>query len=375
MKILMVSMNSLHFRRWTAQLRDSGHEVFWFDILDQGPIPSMSWMHQITGWKKGFLKKRGRTFLKKNGPWLYNRLSDMYDVPVSSAFAKAIKEIRPDAVHSFVLYVSCTPIFEVMKENPKINWIYSAWGSDLFYFQKKPDYLRDIKRVLPRLDYLFTDCERDHQLALDYGFKGVFLGVIPGGGGYDLEHLQRSIKPFMERKIILVKGNQNRSGRALPVLKALEGIAENLKDYEIVIYGAENPEVLYFRESDKLNIVIYGLIPHQQVLELMGQSLIYIGNSNSDGRPNSLLEAIIMGAFPIQSNPGEATAEIIEDGVNGLLIEDEKDMLDIAHLIVKALNDKAMIANALSYNQQILKPKLNREIIKYKVQTAYSRIK
>ncbi len=34
MKILMVSMSSLHFIRWVDQLKDSGHEVFWFGIND-----------------------------------------------------------------------------------------------------------------------------------------------------------------------------------------------------------------------------------------------------------------------------------------------------------------------------------------------------
>ena len=69
----------------------------------------------------------------------------------------------------------------------------------------------------------------------------------------------------------------------------------------------------------------------------MGKSLIYIGNSNSDGMPNTMLEAIFMGAFPIQSNPGGATAELIQNGVNGLLIEDCEDMEDIKRLILKAL--------------------------------------
>ena len=33
MKILIVSMRSIHTIRWVNQLKDSGHEVFYFDIL------------------------------------------------------------------------------------------------------------------------------------------------------------------------------------------------------------------------------------------------------------------------------------------------------------------------------------------------------
>ncbi len=376
MKLLMVSMNSIHFRRWTQQLHDSGHEVYWFDILDQGYIPSMSWMHQITGWKKGFLKKRGRTFIKKYLPWFYKALSKKYDTPVDIAFAKAIKEIHPDVVHSFVLYISCAPILSIMQKNPQIKWIYSAWGSDLYYYQNIPEYLIEIKRVLLRVDYLFTDCERDHKLALNYGFKGIFLGVFPGGGGYDVNYLKNFSEPLSARKTILVKGNQNRSGRALPVLKALEEIAGKLNSYQIIVYGAENPKVLRFRESDNLDIKIYGLLPHEEVLKLMGKSLIYIGNSNSDGMPNSLLEAIIMGAFPIQSNPGGATEEIVEHGVNGLLISNHDDDQEIKNLIVNAVHDVDMIRSAAGHNNKdVIVPGLERGHIKKRVQEAYNTVK
>ena len=136
MKILMVSMNNLHFRRWSDQLRNSGHEVFWFDILDQGYAPSLEWMTQITGWKKGFLKTRGRTFLKRKLPKIYYWLSKNFDHKAEEAFEKALVNFQPDVVHSFALYISCTPIIQVMERFTRLKWIYSSWGSDLYYFRQ-----------------------------------------------------------------------------------------------------------------------------------------------------------------------------------------------------------------------------------------------
>jgi hypothetical protein len=40
------------------------------------------------------------------------------------------------------------------------------------------------------------------------------------------------------------------------------------------------------------------------------QSVLHIGNSISDGMPNALLEAMGMGAFSIQSNPGKVSEEV-----------------------------------------------------------------
>ena len=65
MRILMVSMQSIHFTRWTNQLKDSGFDVFWFDINDAGYNSNLSWVNQITGWKKRFLKVKRKIFFKK----------------------------------------------------------------------------------------------------------------------------------------------------------------------------------------------------------------------------------------------------------------------------------------------------------------------
>ncbi|WP_292891612.1 glycosyltransferase family 4 protein [Nonlabens sp.] len=373
MRILLVSMNSIHFRRWSEQLRDSGHEVYWFDILDQGDAPSISWMTQITGWKKGFLKKRGRTFIKNRSPKLYTALVNKYDTKVEEAFAKAVQEIQPDAIHSFALYVSCTPILPVMLQN-NIPWIYSSWGSDLFYFRKDSSHLKDIKKVLPRVNYMFADCKRDQEIATELGFIGTHLGVFPGGGGFDLEAFKTYQIPQSQRKIIAVKGNENRSGRAVPVLKALEQLCLQLTDLEVVVFGVENDAVFQFQEGSIPHLTIKGLMEHEELIRLFCSSLIYIGNSNSDGMPNTLLEAICAGAFPIQSNPGGATAELIKNKKNGLLIEDCENSEEIQQHISFAIQNLAMIENAFVYNQAYAQEHLSREVLTKKALKMYQMI-
>jgi glycosyltransferase involved in cell wall biosynthesis len=106
----------------------------------------------------------------------------------------------------------------------------------------------------------------------------------------------------------------------------------------------------------------------------MGKSLIYIGNSISDGMPNTLLEAIIMGAFPIQSNPGGATDEIITNGENGLLIEDCEDIESIKSIILNVLSDSELLEKAFEINQKNIKPKLERSFVTSQVLEAYKSI-
>lgn len=372
MKILMVSMNSIHFRRWTAQLEHSGHEVYWFDIKDQGYIPSLHWVQQVVGWKKGFLKKRGRTLLKKYVPNIYKKLSLRYDVTIENAFAKAVQDIKPDLVHSFALYISCTPILGVMNRFRTIPWLYSSWGSDLYYFQNIPEYLKDIKAVLPRVTHLMTDCKRDLTIAATYGFTGEHLGVFPGGGGFDLEKMLAWIQPIKDRKTLLVKGYQGRSGRAIEVIKALEGLPQDVQHLRVVVFGAVDEVVAYCKDS-LLEIEVHTILEHNQVLQCLGMALIYIGNSNSDGMPNTLLEAMCMGAFPIQSNPGGATEELIKHRKNGLLIEDCNNITEIRSHISTALQNPKMLKEASAHNQS-LSASLERSHIRELVLKAYLKI-
>ena len=380
MKILMVSINSIHFERWTNQLQESGHEVHWFNVRDGGFSEKLSWVNQIVGWKFKFINNKARVFIKKRWPWLYNKLSFLIENSTEKAFEKVLLEIQPDVVHSFVLYISCVPILPVMQKYPNIKWMYSSWGSDLFYFQNQPKYLNDIKQVLPRVNYMFADCKRDIDLAKAYGFDGQVLGVYPGGGGYPIDDYKAHISPLNQRKLILVKGYQGRSGRAITVLKALESLSVKLNTHPVIVFGADNEVEDFIMKrnlNSKLDLTVYpksDFLPQMELIKLMGQALIYIGNSNSDGMPNTLLESIIMGAFPIQSNPGGATAEIIEHGKNGFLIEDCNNSSEIETLIDNALNNMELIQSACKYNQKTIMPSLDRTTISKEVIAKYNSI-
>ena len=199
----------------------------------------------------------------------------------------------------------------------------------MYFLLNSEKHLKQAEVVLPEIDYMFTDCDRDHRIAREHGFEGEFLGTFPGGGGFDLIKSEKYRRPLNERKIILIKGYQGELGRCIQVLQALEGLEKELKNYKIVVFGGA-PEVMEYVSQTTIgdweNFKIYSKLSHQRVLELMGEALIYIGNSISDGMPNTLLEAIISGVFPIQSNPGGASAEIIKDGFNGLLISDAENV-------------------------------------------------
>ncbi|MEO2070475.1 MAG: glycosyltransferase family 4 protein [Zunongwangia sp.] len=374
MKILMVSMFSPHFFNWADQLKDSGHEIYWLDIYDSNTfVEKIDFAEQIIGWRYKW-DYPGRYRIKKTFPLVDIFFRKINERNIQKIFKNKLEEIKPDVVHSFVMYSACVPILGVMKKYNRIKWIYSAWGNDLFFYQNNPEYRRGMINVFPYLHYMFADCKRDYLIAKSLGYSSKYLGTYPTGGGYHFDDYQAFINKKEDRNIILIKGYQHKFGRCNSVLDSLLKIYKKLENYKIVVFAANN-EVTEFANKIKLydfvNLQIIQRMEHEDVLKLMGESSIYIGNSISDGMPNTLLEAIIMEVFPIQSNPGGATAEIIDHGKNGLLINDPEDSDEIANIISTAIEDNLMRNNAIKFNNLNIKPNLDRELVKEKVLEKY----
>ncbi|WP_245889632.1 glycosyltransferase [Christiangramia gaetbulicola] len=356
-------------------MKDTDHEIYWLDVYDSNTkVEKLDFVHQITGWRYKY-DYPGRHFLKSKLPRLHKGVKIFNERKLSHIFEKELKRIAPDVVQSFALQPAAYPILDVMKKYPKIKWILSAWGNDLYYRQQTGiDDILNIKQTLPEIDFLFTDCKRDMLVARSLGFKGKELGVFPGGGGYDLEYYAQFRVPFKNRNIILIKGYESHLGRCNKILEAVCYLKKELQNYELIVFGG-NKRVEEFIKQKQLdnweNFNFFGKIPNIEVLKYMGRSLIYIGNSISDGMPNTLLEAIVMGAFPIQSNPGDATREIINPEQNGFLIDDPEDSNRIARLIKRAIELPELRQQAIAYNDKFIRPTLNRNLVVNQVVNKY----
>ncbi|MDP3353990.1 MAG: glycosyltransferase [Flavobacteriaceae bacterium] len=378
MKILLISMPSVHVIRWIENLKNTKHELYWFDVLGRGKLETLDKVYQITHWKQrkiSYLK--GEYWLSKKCSGIYKIIQPFLEITANEALEAIIKEICPDIIHSFEMQSCSYPILNTMNKYPNIKWIYSCWGSDLYYYQKFKLHNSKIRKVLNRINFLITDNIRDYNLAKQLDFKGDFLGVIPGGSGYKFENLLVSKMSQSKIDIILVKGYEHNLGRAINVLKALKELKNEISNYKVVVFGSHQ-KTIDFILNNKLPFQFYDRneLTHSQVLELMGKSKIYIGNSISDGMPNTLLEAMIMGAFPIQSNPGNVTAELIENGINGLLINNPEDLLEIKMKIKKAIlmDKKGKFEIATEMNTAIVKKRLDFALNKQKIIDLYQTI-
>ena len=121
--------------------------------------------------------------------------------------------------------------------------------------------------------------------------------------------------------------------------------------------------------KDQLYIELLPAMSHPDFLKLFGETKISIGLNISDGTPNTMLESMIMGAFPIQSDT-VSTREWIEHGVNGLLV-DPDNPADLAQAIRSVIDDEAALERAASYNQAMTRERLEREKVTSEVVKIY----
>jgi hypothetical protein len=296
---------------------------------------------------------------------------------------KFIQQKKPDIIHSLEFQNSAyLTLFTKQKyyQNKSFpKWIVTNWGSDIYLFGRLKKHQDTIRQVLAECDYYSCECHRDIKLAQDFGFQGQFLPVFPNTGGFDLELISklRQNGPTSQRKIIMLKGYQTWAGRALFGLRALERCAEILQGYKIYVYSARTEDIQIaielFEQSTGIAITAIPLgSSHQNLLELHGQARISIGLSISDGISTSLLEAMVMGSFPIQSWTACAN-EWVVDGETGLLVPPE-DVEIIETAIRKALTDDQLVDIAAQKNYNLAKIKLDSKDLKQKIIQFYQTV-
>jgi hypothetical protein len=403
MKILFVGpATSLHTVRWIRQIESADFDVHVFAVepyaLHPGlrnltlhnpvftrrpfddhdlhrlgllgrPLPPKGWWDSL--WRnRSFdlsVRQRGLWWPFRRGPeGIEARLARLAPDKLSRAasLARSIRRLRPDVVHSLEIITGGYLALDARALNGGVfpPWIVSNWGCDLHLFGQIAEHEAKVRKVMALCDYYSAECERDVKLARDFGFTGRALPVRPNASVLELDRVLRMRQkgPTSQRRMILLKGYQDWHGRALVALRALEMVSDVLAGYRIAIFLASQPvrmaaELMSRRTGIPVEFVPFS--PHDDIMRLHGQARISMGIGISDGIPSSLLEAMAMGAFPIQSDTSCA-AEWITHGETGMLVPGE-DPSSAAEALRLALTDDGLVDRAAVLNGEIARQRLD----------------
>jgi glycosyltransferase involved in cell wall biosynthesis len=393
-KLLLVAMpNSVHTARWINQLGNSGLDVHLFPSW-VSPLHSAARNVTVHELLLAPLEDAARNILIgggvhwpfRVGGWRFNQLAATRFARLAldqgrwaQQLCHVIRRIEPDIIHTLETQASGYLTLEAKKHfgiSPFPKWILTPWGSDLNLFGRLQAHRDRVREVLRNIDFYCPKSDRDIRLAQEYGFTGRFLPMMPGNGGVDVEAALGFWQgPPSGRKLIMLKGYQNWAGRALFGLRALRLIREHLQGFTIMIY-ATNEDVRIaaelFSQDTGIPTKIIKECPHNEMLALYGRARLSIGISITDGVPNSLIEAMICGAFPVESE-GSCASEWIEHGKTGMIVAPE-DPVAIAEALRVALTDNELVDRAAEFNVAAARMRIDTSVIGSKAIQMYCQV-
>ncbi len=306
-----------------------------------------------------------------------------------------ITEIKPDLIHA--LRVPYEGMLAATAKNlapdnfPPL--LISIWGNDFtLHAPASPPMRRYTRQTLHAADALHADCHRDIYLAAKWGFDANLPSIVlPGAGGIDQSVFYPPKKPAPERSEAQTKDDvsENRSSSTPPLhpsgtmslrfrSEADEPLVINPRGFRgyvrndtffksIPLVLAERPEVKFICPTmkgetqaedwvKKLGIekstTLTKPLEQKQLADAFRRARVLVSPSTHDGTPNSLLEGMACGCFPIAGDL-ESIREWITPEVNGLLIDPSNER-ELANAILRALNNNDLLAQAIVENQKII---------------------
>jgi glycosyltransferase involved in cell wall biosynthesis len=203
-------------------------------------------------------------------------------------------------------------------------------------------------------------------MALSMGFVGKFLPCIPNAGGITDYTFELNVTASEERNLIVAKCYGGVFGLGGLVIDALSDFLVAKPEIKVIIYSITDDLLERsnkFKNAFPAQVSVFSVrekIPRSLLLTYLSKARIYIGASKSDGISTSFLEALCLGAYPIQTNTSCAN-EWIDLGFSGSIIEPTS---------VEMLN--ALESN---YNSTDLNQKRIQNLISAKKYLAYNLIK
>ncbi len=264
-----------------------------------------------------------------------------------------INEVRPDLVHALRV-----PYEGMLASQTQLNLplIASIWGNDFTLHAPSTPLMRAYtKRVMKNVNALHADCERDIRLAREWGL-GVEKPtlVTPGNGGIRSEVFYPPAEPVKVPVIINPRGFRAYV-RNDSFFKSIPLVLVKRPDAKFIFASMqdEGQALQWIRELRIEHAVqLLAPLPHEKMGEVFRGAQIVVSPSVHDGTPNSLIEGMACGCFPIAGDL-ESIREWITPGQNGLLV-DPNDPQSIADAILLGLENEDLRRNAAGLNAKLI---------------------
>jgi glycosyltransferase involved in cell wall biosynthesis len=298
----------------------------------------------------------------------------------ATSLHEVIDRIQPDLIHAMrIPYEGMIASKAVMGSKgmggslKKVPLLVSVWGNDFtLHARSTPVMAKYTRQTLRGCDGLHADCQRDLNLARELGFAATRPGIVlPGGGGVKMDIFYPPEKGSED------EGNQRIDNSHVTIInprgfrayvrndtffQAIPMVLRKYLDVRFVCPGmAGESQAKKWIEKLGIGEQVKLLLPqsHKGMAELFRGSQISLSITTHDGTPNTLLEAMACGCFPIAGDI-ESLREWISSGENGLLV-DPGDPKALAGAILNSISQPELRRQARQRNFQLVKERAEYE--------------
>lgn len=356
---------------WIRHFIETGHEVHLGSTFACAAPPGLASLHLLAvGMRRDTARAgaggngRGRGVLRRAAPvGLLTRLRQWLGplgIPAAARRLRAlIDQVQPDLVHAmripFEGMIAAAALEGIHRGAPLLV---SVWGNDFTLHASATPFLkRWTRRALLATDALHADCQRDVRLAHEWGFAlAKPAAVLPGAGGIQLEVFYPAQQAPDAASAVVINPRGLRAYvrndtffQAIPQVLAQRPEARFLC---AAMAGEGFAEDWVNRLGLRATVELLAPVPRAEMAELFRRSLVAVSPSEHDGTPNTLLEAMACGCFPVAGDI-ESLREWISDGENGLLV-DPGDPAALAGAILRALGDAGLRRQAAEINTRLV---------------------
>jgi glycosyltransferase involved in cell wall biosynthesis len=284
-----------------------------------------------------------------------------------------IQRVQPDLIHAMRVPYEGMLAADARTTAPLLI---SIWGNDFTLHAPSTPLMSHYTRwAMQVADALHTDCQRDVRLARQWGFAPAKPTLtLPGNGGIRREIFFPPRAP-VEASIVVNPRGFRAYVRNDIFFQAIPLVLEQHPEARFVC-PAMAGEAEALRWLTKLNIAhavqLLPALPHHEMAAIFRQAQIILSPSTHDGTPNSLLEGMACGCFPIAGEL-ESIREWITPGENGLLV-DVTDPRSLAQAIITALENKDLRLVAADQNAKIIASRADYATCMAQAETFYRKI-
>lgn len=295
---------------------------------------------------------------------LQHRLIGPFDaVRQGSNLRRLLQDIQPDLVHAMRIPYEGMLAASASHEFPLLI---STWGNDFTLLAPSHAGIGcGTRRALRRADGLHTDCQRDQTLAVLWGFDPNKPSIVlPGAGGIqtdmffpgeaDPEWRQRLGVPGDALVVINPRGSRpyvrnDVFFRAIPiVLRQSPGTIFLCS----AMHGDPSAEKWINDLGIAESVRLLPVLSRREMASVFRLADVSVSPSAHDGTPNTLLESMAAGCFPVAANI-ESVREWINTGENGFLYQ-LSDHEALAQAINHALSDGDLRQTAREHNLRVI---------------------